>query len=530
MYCYGVMQLSKCYPFLEYYYLTRPFGKRPSEEGYVDNVHKGVDMQPCDSNYKVPSLGGNLTTIQQTIVSVTSGTITMQQYHKAYGNFIWIENDDGTGAIYCHLKSFFRQVGDKVSCKTPLGIVGTTGNSSAIHLHLGISKYQGYYDTHSVGTPAWIDPLVYLYSEWDGKNWKLLNGEGMITGTTNVSETNVVFQSSTTINNGIANNIIASGEYYQIENLVGTTSDWLFGRRYRILIVLDGNETLDVSEVRCKFNITKTCYNEQNISIIELYNLNPDTENRIIKNGKHIIIEAGYTGSQYGKIFSGGIIQPVRSKDSQVDYKLTLVSVDCDRYVQYGIMCVSLVAQQSQRDAINSCLYNAGKKTKTNFDISSGYIVNTDLKYPRGKILFGKPMDLMDQIAFSNNLSLYTDDGEVNIVSAEGLPDGEIFDLGPDSGLIGTPTQNDVGISGECLLNPNIKLNSLVHINNKKIAGYQYSPGTPVRSLDSEGIYRIIKLTYEGDTRGSDWKTSFDAISQAGMLPGMLVGDAVYTG
>ena len=52
------------------------------------------------------------------------------------------------------------------------------------------------------------------------------------------------------------------------------------------------------------------------------------------------------------------------------------------------------------------------------------------------------------------------------------MPDGEIFDLGPDSGLIGTPTQNDVGISGECLLNPNIKLNSLVHINNKKIARY----------------------------------------------------------
>ena len=36
------------------------------------------------------------------------------------------------------------------------------------------------------------------------------------------------------------------------------------------------------------------------------------------------------------------------------------------------------------------------------------------------------------------------------------------------------------------------------------------------RSLDKDGIYRIIKVTYTGDTRGTDWSCDFETIDQAG--------------
>ena len=36
------------------------------------------------------------------------------------------------------------------------------------------------------------------------------------------------------------------------------------------------------------------------------------------------------------------------------------------------------------------------------------------------------------------------------------------------------------------------------------------------------GQYRIIKLTHSGDTRGNTWYSEFEAISQAGYLPGMI--------
>ena len=78
------------------------------------------------------------------------------------------------------------------------------------------------------------------------------------------------------------------------------------------------------------------------------------------------------------------------------------------------------------------------------------------------------------------------------------------------------------------MLNPRIRINSLIHVDNKKIENYQYQQGSPVRQLDTEGIYRVIKLTHRGDTRGDEWVTEIEAIGQAGLLPGMALGDAAY--
>ena len=36
------------------------------------------------------------------------------------------------------------------------------------------------------------------------------------------------------------------------------------------------------------------------------------------------------------------------------------------------------------------------------------------------------------------------------------------------------------------------------------------------RSLDRDGIYRVIKLVYEGDTRGEAWFSTFETIDQLG--------------
>lgn len=335
---------------------------------------------------------------------------------------------------------------------------------------------------------------------------------------------------TSTVDFGLSSQIQASGEYYKIENLKGTVSDWLYGRRYRVIIAMEDGTSLDVSQLRCTFNIVKSAYLECNTSTVKIYNLNPDDENRLIKSGHTIIIEAGYAGSSYGVIFKGNIVQPLRSKENGVDYCLTLVSMDADRYVAYGLVAVALSAQQSARDAVDACVSKAGDVTKENFNVEEGVISNktTQIKYPRGKVLFGSPTQYLSQISKSVNTTYYAEDGTINIIAPDELADDEILDLSPDSGLIGTPTQGTYSISCECLLNPRIKTNTLFHIDNKRITNYQYTPGQSVRGLDTNGIYRVIKLTHSGDTRGSSWKTSIEAISQAGILPGMYIGDDFY--
>lgn len=37
-----------------------------------------------------------------------------------------------------------------------------------------------------------------------------------------------------------------------------------------------------------------------------------------------------------------------------------------------------------------------------------------------------------------------------------------------------------------------------------------------------DGVYRIMEITYNGDTRGSDWYVSCKSVSQSGAIPAML--------
>ncbi|WP_088832736.1 phage protein [Paenibacillus tyrfis] len=297
-----------------------------------------------------------------------------------------------------------------------------------------------------------------------------------------------------------------------------TFGNILYGRRYRVMVSRPDGVALDVSQLRCTFKIQKTILQQPNFSEIVLYNLAPDTENSIIREGNRIVIEAGYEGDQYGLIFDGDIIQPIRDKEDGVTYRLTLYSLDGDRFMNHGFVGFSMVKGQTSRSVVENVVGQAKVPTQIG-SISSEF---SSQELSRGKVVFGLAKDYLRQLAQSQDASFYMEDGKVNIVRATDLPEGEIIELSPKSGLLGVPAQNDKGVSFKALLNPRIKINSLVHIDNSLIRAQTFQQGQPIRNLDNEGIYRVIGITYTGDTRGDLWECECEAVSQAGILPGMI--------
>lgn len=513
---------AKCWPFnSSSIYISSQFGYRYSQEVMAvsgSTYHKGLDMYPQSGSWDVLScMAGTVKAVKSNAGGSKTG----------YGNYVWVANNDGSACIYAHLARVYVRQGQSVGPKTKLGLMGTTGASTGNHLHLGVSV-----GSQDLNNPKWVNPAPWLgVQNYSKLNGKVFDGSGYVSGSaSDITSVN----DSTAASNGDSgtqisySTIIPSGEYYKVQDLKGTLGDWLYGRVYRVLVDLGRGQALDVSDLRCQFEIVKSGYFEANQSTLTIYNLNPDDENKLIKSGQRIIIEAGYAGDQYGKIFEGNVIQPLRSKENGVDYKLTLVSMDSDRYYQYGLVGVSLVADQTSRDAIDACLNRAGEVTGENYGITEDTVTNTSIVYPRGKVMFGSPISYLNQIAYSENATFYIDNGAANIVSAKDLSGSEIFDLGPENGLLGTPVQTQNGITCKCLLNPRMKVNSLFHIDNKKITNYRYTPGQAVRALDTEGIYRIIKMKHIGDTRSDDWYTEIEAISQSGILPSMVAGSDLY--
>ncbi|WP_406543210.1 phage protein [Clostridium ljungdahlii] len=246
----------------------------------------------------------------------------------------------------------------------------------------------------------------------------------------------------------------------------------LYGRRYRITVSDEKGNGFDVSQLRCTFSIVKTILMEPNTSEITIYNLNSQTENNIELYGTRVTVEAGYEGSQYGTIFDGDILQTIRDKEDSATYRLTIIALDSDRAVNFDIANYSIARSQTARSIVDHIV------NKAQYPVSLGSIsesLNNSPKLTRGKVFFGKSSDYLNQIAESNGCKYYTEDGKVNLVKLDEMPKGEIFELSPSSGLIGTPEQSDYGITGQCLLNPQIKVNSLIHIDNSLIRAKKIS-------------------------------------------------------
>lgn len=116
----------------------------PAQGGYISSKkgprwgrqHKGIDIARPDGF---------------AITASDHGVVKAAGADGSFGNRVIIDHQNGYETIYAHLASIKVKVGDKVPQGTKLGVMGTTGRSTGIHLHFEISK-----------NGATKDPLDYI--------------------------------------------------------------------------------------------------------------------------------------------------------------------------------------------------------------------------------------------------------------------------------------------------------------------------------------------------------------------------------
>jgi len=295
----------------------------------------------------------------------------------------------------------------------------------------------------------------------------------------------------------------------------------LFGRKYRVIVSDINGIGIDVSTLRCTFQIEKSLSETPNYAEIVLYNLSAQTENSIIKEGAKVILEAGYQNPQYGLIFSGDIVQPLRGKEDNTTYTLTLVSQDGDLFYNKGIINASFRAGQTQRDVLE----NIAKQSTNALEIGQLSDNLTPTALPRGKALFGLTRDYFRQIAKSEQAAFYINNNKIEFIKAMDLPTNEVIQLNGKSGLIGMPEQTEEGIQATCLLNPLLDLNKMVAIDLSSIQRQKADRNSELKNIAGAGIFKIIKIAHKGDTRGDEWYTEFTAVAQTGAVP--VTGDCM---
>ena len=122
----GVTWLMPC----SYTAFTSPFGYRYHPLSGIWKMHNGVDLA-----------GRSGTPIYAT----RAGYVTVADYqHGGAGWYVALSHGDGYGSIYMHMTHYIVSTGDYVEAGQVIGYMGTSGGSTGVHLHFGIS-YNGVY-------------------------------------------------------------------------------------------------------------------------------------------------------------------------------------------------------------------------------------------------------------------------------------------------------------------------------------------------------------------------------------------------
>ena len=130
--------------------LTSGFGLRPNPTGAGTEQHNGADFVDTNGLQRTQDVG---------IIAIADGKIVEVINGDLVGWTVAVSHENKILSRYQHMKnnSIKVKAGDIVKKGQTLGIMGTTGRSTGIHLHFGIKE-----NSTAWNNGVWVDPLPYL--------------------------------------------------------------------------------------------------------------------------------------------------------------------------------------------------------------------------------------------------------------------------------------------------------------------------------------------------------------------------------
>ncbi len=88
-------------------------------------LHKGIDIAGVSN---------------RAILASQDGTVVFAGWHNAYGNYVKINHPNGYMTLYAHMSSLNVSAGQTVSKGQQIGVMGSTGRSTGMHLHFEVHQ------------------------------------------------------------------------------------------------------------------------------------------------------------------------------------------------------------------------------------------------------------------------------------------------------------------------------------------------------------------------------------------------------
>lgn len=286
---------------------------------------------------------------------------------------------------------------------------------------------------------------------------------------------------------------------------------------------------IELGALRIVFQVTHESTETPKGLVARIFNVAPNTATIIggSKEFTRVILKVGYgypeDNPRLETLFDGEIKQVRRGRVNATDTYVDVFAASSDRANNYAVIKKTLAAGYTQKDVNDAVAAAFGEH-----GVKHGYTAGMgEQKAPRGRVLWGMARNAARDVAYSNNTVWNMPDGAYEQVPiAESTPDEAVV-ITARTGMIGMPQQTIDGIVVRCLMNPAIKAERRIKLDNKSIQeariGIAYRNTDPAGELrpkmNADGIYKVLFVEHMGDTRGQEWYTEAACMAIDGTMP-----------
>ncbi len=296
-----------------------------------------------------------------------------------------------------------------------------------------------------------------------------------------------------------------------------------FIRNCRVVFTSD-IDTIDVSNLRITFEVTKDISFFANRCELRIYNLSANTRAKIAKEYTQIAIYAGY-GDKSSLLFDGDIRNIYHLREA-TEIVTVCYCADGDRYLRnpsaLGFTSSVSVTAGHQVSALMYTLIGNLRVPMGEMNIVApdGTVIRDSKSSGGSPTLIpsggfterGKTEAILNKLADMYRFNWYIANGSFYAVGAtQVLERFPIIPVSQTTGMIGSPTITEVGVEVKTLMNPTYSPGARISI---------FSVGSTIefanmffydvkQTIGGEGAsgrsYKVLRVTHTGDTRGNDW-------------------------
>lgn len=277
----------------------------------------------------------------------------------------------------------------------------------------------------------------------------------------------------------------------------------IFDRKYELNITSVDGQSRSISELRIEFEITKSILSFPNVARITIFNYAPETRVLLEQRHAHISLNAGYEGN-VGLLFQGEVRNVFASRDRELS-TLTVYAGDGQKDWENAAINKTFSESVSVSAAIQEVL---GSFQDTPVGYALG-LPDTPDKL-RGQTLSGPSREIMDQFAEEYGFEWSIQNGEIVIVPLnEAIDSDEAIVISSETGMIGTPTITEIGADVTTALDARIIPNAPIEIRSASAeVAINNLYFRDVKKTDASGFYKVMEVTFRGDSHGNEWTAS----------------------